>query len=793
MSSLHALRFPLAVLVVLCALRTATAQQGQLGDILTGKPLSGRATAGADTPASVISVSAVLHPAAAGRPTMLSVTAKVAHGWHIYSLTQKPVEAEPTTITLDKSDDYRLSGDFRPDLPPQIRRRGDVVFEEYESEATWQAPVELRAGVDPRNVKVSGRARIQTCQDNRCLPPHVFEFTAALADASSSKSGTPGMFSDPNNHATIVGHVEPKVVAPGGQVKLVLEARPAEGWHIYELANRDTGALGYKPTLVVITNSSGFHFNRPTASAQPRNAPSEIPGLPAQRYYEQPVSWSLTITIPKATRPGTYPIAGLMGYQTCNVNGCDLPRGARFEGSLIVGAAEASGSAPLVFTDAKYGEAAKLAEAATPAGETQVAQIADVAPVSSLPMILAAALLGGFILNFMPCVLPVIGLKILSFAEQAGHSRSHILMLNVWYSLGVMSVFTVLATLASVVNLGWGQQFSSTSFNVVMVAVVFVMALSFLDVWEIPIPGFVGSGAAVEAAAQGGATGAFFKGVLATVLATPCSGPLLGPVLGFTLNQPPHVTFMIFAAVGLGMSSPYLLIGTFPQLIRFLPKPGAWMDTFKQMLAFVLLGTIVFLLTIINRDYVVPTFAMMVGLWAACWWIGRRSPIEPFSRRLGAWAQGAVFAAVVGYCAFHWLTPRESIIPWKSFSRSELAKLTDEGHTVLVDFTADWCLTCKVNLHFAIETNEVKSLIAANGVVPLLADWTDGSSEIKDALEALHSNSIPVLAIYPADKPGSPIVLRDVISKQAVLTALSEAGPSKLGASAKVAAATALP
>ena len=405
--------------------------------------------------------------------------------------------------------------------------------------------------------------------------------------------------------------------------------------------------------------------------------------------------------------------------------------------------------------------------------------------LASLPLILLGALAGGFLLNFMPCVLPVIGLKILSFAEQAGRHRSQILALNIWYSLGLLSVFLVLAVFASGVslglsdeNLGWGQQFSSTTFNIVMVGVVFSMALSFLGVWEIPIPGFATNTAANDLAAREGAMGAFVKGAMATVLSTPCSGPFLGPVLGFTLKQPPHVTFLVFGAMGLGMASPYLLIGAFPRLIRFLPKPGAWMETFKHMMGFVLLGTIVFFFTFMDRDYIVPTFAMMVGIWAACWWIGRVSLAEPVSKRAIAWLQGTLVAALVGFGAFHYLTPHESLIAWQKFSPQELERLTSEGNTVLVDFTADWCLSCKVNLHTAIETEDVKRLIETNKVVPMLADWTKGAPEVTKALESLNSKQIPVLAIFPARKSAQPIVLRDLVTKGQVLSAIEKAGPS---------------
>ncbi len=403
--------------------------------------------------------------------------------------------------------------------------------------------------------------------------------------------------------------------------------------------------------------------------------------------------------------------------------------------------------------EAPYKDAAKAADDRPI--ESSAATFPAAGSDRSLLVMLAFSLAGGFVLNFMPCVLPVIGLKILSFAEQAGRSRRHILTLNLWYSLGLLSVFMVLATLSSAVNLGlhdtnlhWGQQFSSTAFNVTMVGLVFVMALSFLGVWEIPIPGFVGSGRANEVAMRKGAVGAFSKGVITTVLATPCSGPLLGAVFGYTLKQPPAVTYAIFAAIGLGMAAPYLLIGAFPSLIRMLPKPGAWMETFKQMMGFLMLGTIVFFFSFMNRDYLVPTFAMMIGLWAAVWWIGRVSIVEPLSHRLKAWAQGIVVAALVGVASFTWLTPRESLIPWKGFSQAELARLTGEGQTVLVDFTAEWCPNCKLNLRYAIETPEVRELLDANKIVPLLADWTDGSAEVTKTLESLDSASIPVLAIF---------------------------------------------
>ncbi len=761
-------------------------------DILSGQPLG--APAGVlplGGPESVVTVSAYFSPAAAGRPASLAVTAGIAPPWYAYAITQKPVLATPTTITVDPSPDYRVVGEFRPNLPPNVAIKEGHTFEMHEGIVTWQAPLEIRPGAELQTLQITGRARIQVCNDTSCLNPTNFAFAALAAPAEApadSNAHAKGVYSHPNIHATIRGHLEPQTVAPGSTARLVLTAEPAKGWHVYEVAPRDPGDLGYKPTVIALSNTSGFRTGPTTASDKSLVAPSEVPGAPAQRYHADRVTWTTPIVIPKETKPGTYAIEGLIGYQTCLDVKCDLPRAARFAGSIRVGTPASNGQAPVSFSDARYAEAAKLATALANHNQTATEVVVVDSDFSSLPMVILFSLVGGFILNFMPCVLPVIGLKILSFAEQAGRSRAQVLALNVWYALGTLAVFMVLATLAAGVslglreqNLGWGEQFTSTTFNVVMVAVVFVFALSFLGVWEIPIPGFVGSGAAAEVAAREGATGAFVKGALTTVLATPCSGPALGPVFGYTLNQPPLVTYLIFACIGLGMSSPYLLIGAFPKLIRFLPKPGAWMDTFKQMMGFMMLATIIFLFGIIRKEYLVPTFAMMVGLWAGCWWIGRTSLIETLGRKMKAWVQGAIVAGLVTWAAFTWLVPRESIIPWQSFSRADLARLTSEGNTVLVDFTADWCLTCKTNLFLAIETHEVRNAIVENKIVPMLADLTNESPEIKSMLESLKSASIPVLAVFPADSSRPPIVLRDVVTKKQVLNAIKEAGPSKIG------------
>jgi thiol:disulfide interchange protein len=306
----------------------------------------------------------------------------------------------------------------------------------------------------------------------------------------------------------------------------------------------------------------------------------------------------------------------------------------------------------------------------------------------------------------------------------------------------------------------------------------------------VPIPGFAQTGTSDKLQQQEGMSGAFFKGIFTTLLATPCSGPFLGPVFGYTLTQPPVVTYIIFLSVGVGMASPYLLIGAFPGLVRALPKPGAWMETFKQIMGFVLLGTVVYLFSTINSDWFIPTLSLMMGVWLACWWIGRVPIYEETSKQVRAWLGGCAAAAIVGYLSFSLLGPVKHLYEWEAYAPDKIAALQAEGKTVMVDFTADWCLTCQTNFRFAINTNRVKEVVEQNQIVPMLADWTDESEEIQQRLAELDSKSIPLLAIYPAGKPGEVVVLRDVISETQLLTALEQAGASKSAAANQTAAGT---
>ncbi len=395
--------------------------------------------------------------------------------------------------------------------------------------------------------------------------------------------------------------------------------------------------------------------------------------------------------------------------------------------------------------------------------------------------------LGGLILNVMPCVLPVIGLKIVSFVQQSGQDRGRAFMLNVCYSLGLLAVFFGLAILAILFHFGWGELFGFTWFKIALASVVFVMALSFMGVWEVPLPSFLGGGKTGALAAQEGAAGAFFKGVLTTFLATPCSAPLLAPAVAWATAQPALVTLSVFISAGLGMASPYLLIGAFPQLVKFLPKPGEWMITFKQFMGFVLMGTVVYLLSVLAPHFVVPTVGLLFALSLTCWMIGRIGPERELGVKVRTWALGAAIVGIAWIVMFPGLDERVL----GPFHFSGLAKATAPKEVpasgdpsksaaprivgpkpVLVDFTASWCPNCHLYENTVLNTLPVVDALRKGGVVPLKADWSDRDPKVSAMLDTLASRQIPVIAVFSPHDPNHPRVFRGVYTQKDIVDAL---------------------
>ena len=407
----------------------------------------------------------------------------------------------------------------------------------------------------------------------------------------------------------------------------------------------------------------------------------------------------------------------------------------------------------------------------------------------SIAMLIALAALGGLLLNVMPCVLPVISLKVLSFVQQSGRDPRRTRILGLMFAFGVIASFWVLLIAVAIVRstaqqIGWGFQFQSPVFVLVMSAVVLAFAMTLFGVAEISGPAL--SGSIVEGH---GAGGAFLHGALATILATPCTAPFLGTAIGFAFTQSLPILFLSFTAAAIGLAFPYVVLSWNPALLRMLPRPGPWMIAFKQAMGFVLLGTVVWLLAILGSQLgtpaIVAALAFLTIVALAVWIVGR-VPFGAGAVKRWSWRIVAIALVVCSYGfifehELRWREPATTdtqAIRWQPFSLADLQARVDRGETVLVDFTADWCWNCKVNERTVLSADIVQKSIRDLGVTPMKADWTRRNPEITRLLSKFGRAGVPFYAIFPAHRLTSPIALSEIITPASVADALKRAGGS---------------
>jgi thiol:disulfide interchange protein/DsbC/DsbD-like thiol-disulfide interchange protein len=660
-----------------------------------------------------------------GRPLLVGLKLRMEPEWHTY--WKNPGDSGlPTRIEWVLPEGWK-AGDIQWPYPKPLPV-GPLMNYGYEDEVVLLSQLTPPANAQPGPVVIGAKAEWLVCKDV-CIPEKgELEIEMPVADGEAE--------SDPR----FLAHIE--------RSKETLPVK-VEGWKF-------ESSLSGRTLMVRLTPPAGA------------SAPKKVTFFPERELLIEPAAPQRLVREGDAVRIemklADPPLEGVTNVAGVAVAPSGWPGTAR----------------QAIEVDAPV-SATPLA-AAAPMGSARSASGNELG--GSVLAALAFAFVGGILLNLMPCVFPVLGIKVMGFVEHA-HGESRAMRLQgAIFTAGVILSFLVLAGLmlglrAGGMQLGWGFQLQSPVVVTLLSGLFFLLALNLSGVFEW---GLFAQTLTSSLSARGRYADAFVSGVLATVVATPCTAPFMGAAVGYTLTQDTSVSLMVFGALGVGMALPVLILSLNPTLLRKLPRPGAWMETFKQVLAFPLYATVAWLVWVLGaqagNDAVLALLAGLVLLAMGAWMYGR------WRHSTALWRPAVAILFAIAGLAVAWPAPqatgtpgqalatRAGELPWQEWSPERVTELTSQGRAVFVDFTAAWCVTCQVNKRIALNNDEVVKAFAARGVVPLRADWTRNDPRITDTLAALGRNAIPVYALYLPGEPG-PLLLPEVLTPSLVLAELS--------------------
>ncbi len=415
------------------------------------------------------------------------------------------------------------------------------------------------------------------------------------------------------------------------------------------------------------------------------------------------------------------------------------------------------------------------------------AAVPDAAADMSVLVAIGFAFLGGLLLNLMPCVFPVLSVKVLALLEHGGGDASRGRRHGLAFGAGVLLSFWLLAGVLMALRaggeqLGWGFQLQSPIVVALLALLMFALALNLSGVFEIGLT-------LTQLGAKGAGTGysdSLLTGVLAVLVAAPCTAPFMGAALGFALVQPAFVGMLVFTALALGLALPFVILASAPQLLRFLPRPGAWLETLKQLFAFPLYATVVWLLWVFGQQAGVDALAVVLlalivfalGAWS--WARGVRSDRRVTRLAAVGVMLGALTITALGATRMTRPATVAAVTPgWDPWSEQRVRELRTEGRPIFVDFTAAWCLSCQVNERVALRTQTVERAFGAANVALLRADWTSRDSAITNVLASFGRSGVPLYVLYPAGT-GTPSILPAVLTPGIVVDAVKNAAPTRV-------------
>ena len=696
--------------------------------------------------AAMLAVLALLSPArAADLSDLLPVD-------EAYVLTAKAVSRERIEFNFKIANGYYLyrhrfgvqpvdsAFKFNPLQIPAGEKHNDQFFgpvETYRKDVTLVQTGASASGVDSVTFKV----KYQGCADiGVCYPPQTRTITVALPVDESAAAPAPSAGGDALSALT----------GKGGRVLADGEALPEDQAFKAE-------AIVNSPTelLVRLTPTRGYYLYRDKTSfriAQGEGVGVGTPRFPPAKSYHDEHFGDVQVWFDYAEIP--LPITRSKGEaQTIQLE-------VNFQGCLTDGLC--------------YPPMTRVLTVALPVADATMLSVASAGPAPtssgsdiSLPLALFWALLGGLILNVMPCVLPVLSFKALGLA-QASVSRPHARAHALWYTAGVLATFAVLGGIA--ISLRAAGEAAGISIHMQQPAVVAALSMLMVAI-GLSLSGVVAFGASFAGVGQGlasksGAAGDFFTGVLAVVVGSVCTVPFMAGALAYAAVSPPVNAMLVFLVMGFGLALPFLLIGFVPALAARLPRPGPWMETLKQWLAYPMYLTAVWLAWVFGKQRGVDALGLLlvaiVVLALALWWLERRRFSE---NRFGALLPGLAFALAIALVvmAVKMEKPKAALATdaridtsayvagtSTPFSNAALAAFRAEGRPVFIDMTADWCITCKVNEKAVFDTDEFRALLEKTNTVYMIGDWTDQDAEISAFLDKYHSPGVPLYVVYPA-------------------------------------------
>ncbi len=509
--------------------------------------------------------------------------------------------------------------------------------------------------------------------------------------------------------------------------------------------------------------------------------------------------------VPAATAFGPVRLVLHLRYQACDDRQCLPPVETSAAVDLTIGPGGVA-AAPDYFADpgpttvpAAHASSTEPAAAAPPA----IAAAATSAPpvaARSLTAILFLALLGGFILNGMPCVLPILSLKLFGLVQASGKSTRTIRIGALSTTAGILVSFWALAGTAVLARqagaaIGWGVQFQQPGFVAFLTVVVLLFSLNLWGLFEIPLParlarlGDAGASAGASAGVRDGLGGHFASGLFATLMATPCSAPFLGTALSFALGQSGGTIFAVLTAVGVGLALPYLLLVAAPGAVKWMPRPGTWMVTLRGVMGFLLAGAVVWLIFVLAGQIDSVSLAVFeLGLLGLAFFLWLRQRAELERRGTGLWwlfaaatAVGLIFFAARATPAAHSLQPAAAkgseAIAWTPFDRAEAERRSAAGRLVFLDITADWCVTCKVNERLILNNPEVIAAFKGHDVLAMKADWTNRDDTIARFLAEHGRYGIPFYMLYRPGQP--PHLFGELLSAAEVARVIAESAAKR--------------